>query len=96
MKDPYDILIYPIITEKTTSLKDENNQYTFRVRKDANKIEIKKAVEKRWNVKVIDVNILNMRGKNKRVGRNFGKTPSWKKAIIKLKEGDSITLFEGM
>ena len=91
----YDIVVRPIITEKSTLLKDAGNQYIFEVQRDANKIEIKKAVEKLFKVKVISVNVSNMEGKKKRLGRFAGKKPDWKKAVVKLSPKDKITVFEG-
>jgi large subunit ribosomal protein L23 len=91
----YDIVLRPIITEKSTLLKDAGNQYIFEVQRDANKIEIKKAVEKLFKVKVVSVNISNMLGKKKRLGRFEGKKPDWKKAVVKLSPKDKITIFEG-
>ena len=81
MKAPQDIILKPIITEQTM---DElpSNKYTFKVAKDANKIEIKNAVEELFNVEVTKVNTLNCRGRDKRVGRFVGKTASYKKAIV--------------
>jgi large subunit ribosomal protein L23 len=90
MKNPLNILSYPLVTEKGTSLKEKNRQYIFKVTKDANKIEIKRAVEKIYNVKVEKVNTLVMGGKLKRWRMTYGKTPDWKKAIVTLKEGESI------
>lgn len=91
----YDIVVRPIITEKSSLLKETGNQYVFEVQRDANKIEIKKAVEKLFKVKVVSVNISNSEGKKKRVGRFAGKKPDWKKAIVKLNPKDKITIFEG-
>ena len=91
----YDIVVRPIITEKSTLLKDAGNQYVFEVQRDANKIEIKKAVEKLFKVKVVSVHVSNMEGKKKRLGRFAGKKPDWKKAIVKLSPKDKITIFEG-
>ena len=91
----YDIVVRPIITEKSSLLKDTGNQYVFEVQRDANKIEIKKAVEKLFKVKVVSVNISNSEGKKKKVGRFAGKKPDWKKAIVKLNPKDKITIFEG-
>ncbi len=91
----YDIVVKPIITEKSSLLKDAGNQYVFEVRKDANKIEIKKAVEKLFKVKVVSVHVANFEGKKKRVGRFAGKKPDWKKAVVKLSPKDKITIFEG-
>jgi len=91
----YDIVVRPIITEKSTLLKDAGNQYIFEVQRDANKIEIKNAVEKLFKVKVISVHVSNMEGKKKRLGRFAGKKPDWKKAVVKLSPKDKITIFEG-
>jgi large subunit ribosomal protein L23 len=91
----YDIVVRPIITEKSTLLKDAGNQYIFEVQRDANKIEIKNAVEKLFKVKVVSVHVSNMEGKKKRLGRFAGKKPDWKKAIVKLSPKDKITIFEG-
>ncbi|MBQ9365295.1 MAG: 50S ribosomal protein L23 [Schwartzia sp.] len=88
-----DILIRPWITEKSTALMEEG-KYTFKVAKRANKVEIAKAVAEIFNVKVVSVNTMNMPGKLKRVGRNVGRRPSYKKAIVKLAPGESIQFFE--
>jgi large subunit ribosomal protein L23 len=87
-----DILIRPLITEKSTQLMAEG-KYTFVVAKGANKIEIAKAVAEIFHVKVKGVNTMNVTGKKKRVGRNVGKRPDYKKAIVKLAEGESIEFF---
>lgn len=91
----YDIILRPIITEKSTLVKETGNQYVFEVLRSANKIEIRKAVERLFKVKVIDVHVQNMEGKKKRLGRYAGKQPDWKKAIVKLSPKDKITIFEG-
>ncbi len=96
MKDPRDVLIKPVITENSMLKMEESNTYTFKVAKKANKIEIRKAVEEIFNVKVDNVNTMNMRGKKRRLGRNEGRTASWKKALVRLAEGDSIEIFEGL
>ncbi|SHE73975.1 LSU ribosomal protein L23P [Marinitoga hydrogenitolerans DSM 16785] len=90
----YDIIIKPILTEKTYMLMSEN-KYTFEVAKDATKPEIKKAVEDIFNVKVEKVNVMNVKPKPKRLGRFEGKTRSWKKAIVKLAEGYVIKELQG-
>ena len=97
MKTAYDIIIRPIITEQ--SMEDlDIKKYAFEVAKDANKIEIKKAIEEIFDVTVIKVNTINVMGKEKRQGAYpSGKTASWKKAIVKLSEvSKNIELFEGM
>ena len=88
----YDIIKGPIITEKSSEIAQNNNQITLSVDTKANKIEIKDAVEKLFNVKVESVNTINERPKKKRVGRYPGKTNKVKKAIVTLKEGSSIEL----
>ena len=93
MRNPYDVLIKPIITEKSSGLMAEG-KYSFRVGKAANKIEIKYAVETIFNVDVTDVRTMNMPGKKKRQGKTEGMTPEWKKAIVTLKRGQSIPIFE--
>ena len=96
MKDPRDIIIRPIISERTMDDAQES-KYTFVVAKDANKIEIRNAVEAIFDVKVDAVNTMNMRGKIKRRGRFEGKRPDWKKAIVKLAPGSkTIEFFEGV
>ncbi len=91
MKSPYDMLKNILRTEKGTSMLSEN-KYLFRVAIDVNKIEIKQAVEKVYNVKVTSVNTLIVQGKWKRLRHKEGKTPDWKKAIVTLKEGDKIDI----
>jgi len=94
--DLYLILKRPIITEKGTLQKEKFNKVTFEVSSKANKIEVRQAVEKLFKVKVLNVNMLNVAGKKKRLGRNLGKKSDWKKAIVTLKEGERIDFFEGM
>lgn len=95
-KTAQDIVIKPIITEASIGAQ-EFKKYTFKVAKDANKIEIAKAVEELFGVKVAKVNTISVRGRFKRQGRNEGYTSSWKKAIVTLTEGSkTIEFFEGM
>lgn len=94
IKHQRDILLAPIVTEKTTALKNTNNIYTFKVNINANKVEIQKVVEELFHVVVLDVNTIKQRGKVKRLGRYSGKRADWKKAYIKLKDGDTIADFE--
>jgi large subunit ribosomal protein L23 len=96
MRDPRTIILSPILTEEAVKLKDKENTYTFFVRKDANKIEIKKAIEELFKVKVVSARTYNLKGKKKRLGRYEGKRPDRKKALCRLKEGDSIELFVGL
>jgi len=91
----YEIILRPLITEKSSHLKDTGNQYVFEVQRNANKIEIKKAIEKLFKVKVASVRIVLMEGKKRRLGKFSGKRPDWKKAVIKLNPKDKITIFEG-
>lgn len=91
----FDVLIRPIITEKTTLLMQEN-KYTFQVPLNANKVEIRKAVESIFNVKVEKVATIRVLGKTKRMGRTMGKRSDYKKAIVTLKAGESIELFDGV
>ncbi len=96
MRDPREVVIRPVVTERSTELGEEQNAYTFMVSKDANKIEIRRAVEKLFGVKVAGVRTLNYRGKWRRVGRSLGRRPSFKKAIVKLVEGERIDVYEGI
>ena len=91
MKNYTNVIIAPVITEKS-AIQRENNVYTFKVARDANKIQIKKAIEEAFGVKVKKVNTLNTKSKSRRVGRYTGKTQSYKKAFVTLKDGDSIVL----
>ena len=96
MKAPQDIIITPVITERSMD-NLQAGKYTFKVAKDANKSEIKKAVEKLFGVNVDKVTTMNVNGKEKRVGRYVGRTASWKKAIVTLTEDSkAIEFFEGM
>ena len=96
MKDAYSVLKKPLITEKSNLMKEELNQICFEVDRRANKIEIKEAVKKLFNVNVVKVRTFTMIGKRKRMGRTEGKTSDWKKAIVTLKEGERIEFFEGV
>lgn len=95
MKNPRDIIIKPVVSEKSTNLLADN-KYTFWVDTKANKVEIKQAVEDLFKVKVEKVNTMNVRGKRKRVRQFVGTTPARKKAIVTLREGDKIEIFEGV
>ncbi len=94
MIHPRNIVIAPIITEKSELLAHNTNTYTFKVSINANKIEIKHAIEHIFSVKVLDVNTIRMLGKPKRLGKYNGKRPDWKKAIVTLRAGDKIADFE--
>ena len=91
MKDFTDIIIAPVITEKA-AIQAEANIYTFKVAKYSNKIEIKKAIEEAFGVKVVKVNTANTKAKDKRVGRYTGKTQTYKKAFITLADGEKIEI----
>jgi large subunit ribosomal protein L23 len=90
------IILKPLITEKNAVMKEYLNKVVFEVVPDANKIEIKKAVEDAFGVTVEAVNVINMKGKAKRLGRHLGKRRDWKKAIVTLSEDSSIEFFEGV
>ncbi|WP_067964569.1 50S ribosomal protein L23 [Nocardiopsis trehalosi] len=90
--DPRDIIIEPVISEKSYGLMDQN-KYTFLVQPDANKTQIKIAVEKIFDVKVTSVNTINRQGKRKRTRFGFGKRPDTKRAIVSLRDGDRIDIF---
>ncbi len=92
--DPRDVLLAPVISEKSYGLLDEN-KYTFVVRPDANKTQIKIAVEQVFNVRVLDVNTLNRQGKRKRTRSGFGRRKDTKRAIVSLAPGDRIEIFGG-
>ena len=92
----YDIIIRPVVTEKTNIQKEEANQVTFEVDRKANRIEVRRAIERIFNVKVVNVRTMQIRGKFKRRGRVLGKRRDWKKAIVTLRPGDRIEFFEGV
>jgi large subunit ribosomal protein L23 len=96
MRNIHDIIVRPVISEKSTEQLEKNGAYTFVVARDANKIEIAKAVETLFNVKVRDVRTMRYLGKQRRVGRFVGRRSSWKKAIVNLREGHTIEIFEGV
>jgi large subunit ribosomal protein L23 len=96
MKEAHQIIKRPLITEKTNRQKEEGNQIVFVVDPKAGKIAIRQAVEKLFKVKVLSVRTLNVGGKKKRMGKFLGQTSDWKKAIVKLREGDRIEFFEGV
>ena len=94
-KSAREILIRPLMTEKHMRQKEEQNTVAFQVRPDANKVEIRSAVETVFNVKVTEVRTINYEGKLKRMGRHQGRRSSWKKAIVTLAKGHKIELVEG-
>lgn len=97
MRSPHDTLIKPLVTEKAVNLAQEENKYTFYVHPKSNKIEIKQAVEALFKVHVLDVNTILVKGKKRRVGRSpEGYRPDRKKAIVTLRPGDKIEIYEGL
>lgn len=91
----FQVLRRPLITEKSTIFQDGQNKYAFEVDRRANKAQVKSAVERSFSVSVTDVNVIVVKGKRKRFGRRFTRRPSWKKAVVSLKAGDKIQIFEG-
>jgi large subunit ribosomal protein L23 len=89
----YQIILRPIVTEQGMHLASSKNAYSFEVHRDANKIQIRDAVEKLYTVKVLDVRTANVKGKLRRRGRSYGKTPDWKKAVVVLHKDNHIDLF---
>ncbi len=96
MKDIYGIIRRPIVTEKSSIQKEESNKVTFEVNRNANKVEIKQAVQQLFNVTATDIKVMRFKGKKKRVGKVMGTRPDWKKAVVTLKQGDKIEFFEGV
>lgn len=95
-QDFRDVLLRPLLTEKITALREAGNKVGFLVRPDANRIQIKRAVESTLKVRVECVNVMNVKGKIKRLGKFSGRRPSWKKAIVTLKEGEKLELYESV
>jgi large subunit ribosomal protein L23 len=94
MASPHKTIVRALITEKGTGPRERGNKYIFQVSREANKIEIKKAIETIFSVHVSSVRTMNVPGKMKRMGKFFGYRPDWKKAIVALQEGETIDLFE--
>jgi large subunit ribosomal protein L23 len=95
MKGPREVIQAPLISEKGTALAESANQFLFKVRPEANKIEVKRAIETLFKVKVVDVRMARYLGKMRRIGRSMGRRSDWKKAYVTLKEGDKIDFFGG-
>ncbi len=91
-----DIIEAPVITEKGTVMRQEGNWYLFKVSRNANKIELKRAVEKLFGVHVLEVRTMRVKGKKKHYGNHDYRTAEWKKAMVRLKEGETIEVFEGV
>jgi len=96
MRESHQIVLRPVVTEKSNITKESFNQVVFEVADEANKLEIKQAVERLFNVKVVKVRTSNIRGKPKRWGKMTSKRSNWKKAVVTLASGHSIDFFEGM
>lgn len=96
MRNIHEVIVRPLITEKSTDNLDRRHAYTFVVNPGANKHEISEAVETLFKVRVKDVRTMNYRGKERRVGRHSGRRAAWKKAVVTLREGDTIEIFEGV
>jgi large subunit ribosomal protein L23 len=94
--DPHQVIIRPVISEKSYGLIETANQYTFQVDKRANKNQIKRAIESAFDVRVSKVNTSNVKSKPKRQGLTRGRTATWKKAVVRLVDGERIELFEGV
>ena len=95
MATMYRTVVRPVMTEKTSAAYQDRQEYTFEVAPDANKTAIRAAIEKLFRVTVTGVQTMNCRGKTRRVGQSIGKRANWKKAIVTLKQGDTIDIFEG-
>ena len=93
---PNEVLLAPVVSEKSYAQIEANNTYSFRIHPDAHKTQVRQAVEELFNVKVLRVNISMVQSKPKRRGFHQGQRPGWKKAIVQLKQGDSIEIFEGV
>ncbi|HLG44317.1 MAG TPA: 50S ribosomal protein L23 [Nitrospirales bacterium] len=95
-RDWHDVIVRPLLTEKLTDLRETQRKVGMLVRADANKVEIKKAAEHALKVKIEKVNVMNVLGKTRRIGRLSGKKPDWKKAIVTVKAGEKLEIFEGV
>jgi large subunit ribosomal protein L23 len=94
--DLYQIIKRPLVTEKGTKQKEQSNQLAFEVDRRANKILVRNAIENIFKVKVVSVRMMNVKGKERRVGRNVGRKADWKKAIVRLAPDENIEFFEGV
>ncbi len=94
VRGEHDVLVQPLLTEKVTAIRESTNTVGFLVKREANRLQIKRAVEALLKVKVARVNVLNVMGKTKRLGRFAGKRPDWKKAYVTLKPGEKLELYE--
>jgi large subunit ribosomal protein L23 len=96
MRDPREVIIRPVVTEASAELQENERTYTFIVAKDANKLEIRHAVQSLFDVTVEAVRTANYQGKWRRVGRSVGRRAAYKKAVVKLADGDAIDVYEGI
>jgi len=96
MRDPRAIVLAPVVTEHSAMLQEELRTYTFIVAREANKLQIRQAVQSLFGVRVEDIRTANYQGKWRRVGRSLGRRPAYKKAVVRLAEGDSIDVYEGI
>jgi len=96
MREPRTVILRPVVTEASSALQETQRTYTFIVAKDANKLEIRHAVQVLFGVRVEAVRTANYQGKWRRVGRSLGRRPAYKKAVVRLAEGDSIDVYEGV
>jgi large subunit ribosomal protein L23 len=96
MRDPRQVIVRPVVTERSTTQAEDSGKYTFIVHRAANKIDIKNAVQSLFEVKVKNVRTANFRGKLRRVGRSEGFKPAYKKAVVTLVEGERIDMYEGV
>lgn len=96
MKNPYEVIQLPLMSEKLTMMRETSNKYAFKVHPKATKVDIANAVEKIYGVKVLSVNVMHRKGKERRLGWKVGRTSHWKKAIVTLAEGDYIDIYEGV
>jgi large subunit ribosomal protein L23 len=96
MRDPRDVIRAPVVTERSNDLQESMRTYTFIVATEANKLEIRHAVQSLFNVRVESVRTANYQGKWRRVGRSLGRKPAYKKAVVRLAEGDAIDVYEGI
>lgn len=95
MKSEYDVIIRPLLTEKGAAIQEKENKILLEVAKSSNKIEIKRAIEKIFSVKVDKVSTINYQGKKKRLGKYVGRRSNWKKAVVKLREGEKVDFLGG-
>ena len=96
MRDPRSVILRPVVTERSTALQEDMRTYTFIVAKDANKMEVRNAVQSLFSVRVESVRTANYQGKWRRVGRSVGRKATYKKAVVRLAEGDTIDVYEGI